>query len=258
MTRLPVPNLVRLVYRNILVNTDPGSLIILVGLPGMYLIFFGFGFQSLASSAGSGNSYLGFLTPGIMAFQVVMAGTVGGSMLWADRRWGMLSQLLMGPFTRLQYLLGILLTSLLFGLGGAVVMLGVAYALLGTGPTQLLALGEIFASITVGSLFFGGLMLYIGALVKSNTAYNSIQILLIFVVNFASTVFYPLSSSLPVALRVLFEVNPLTYVADAVRGAYSGTLTAVDGYQMLLLVAETVVILFLATRAYMRSDVSYE
>jgi len=255
---LPVPNLLRLVYRNIVVNTDPGSLVILVGLPGMYLVFFGFGFQSITAAGGSGNSYLAYLTPGIMAFQVVMAGTVGGSMLWADRRWGMLSQLLVGPFTRLQYLLGIMLTSLLFGLGGALVMLGVAYALLGSGPTQLLALGVMFASITVGSIFFGALMLLISALVKSNTAYNSVQILLIFVVNFASTVFYPLSSRLPLALQALFEVNPLTYVADAVRGAYSGTLDPTDVYQMLLLGAETVVLLFLAVRAYMRSDVSYE
>jgi len=253
-----LPNLLRLIYRNIVVNTDPGSLVILVGLPGLYLIFFGFGFQSLAATAGSGNSYLAYLTPGIMSFQIVMAGSVGGSMLWADRRWGMLSQLLVGPFTRLQYLLGILLTSMLFGLGGALVMLGVAYALLGAVPTQLLALGVIFGSITVGSIFFGGLMLLLAALVKSNTTYNSIQILLLFVVNFASTVFYPLSSGLPLALRVLFEVNPLTYVADAVRGAYSSTLTPIDVYQMLLLVAETVIVLALATRTYMRSDVSYE
>ncbi len=85
---MALPNLLRLIYRNIIVNTDPGSLVILVGLPGMYLVFFGFGFQSLAGGSASGTSYLSFLTPGIMAFQVVMAGTVGGSMLWADRRWG--------------------------------------------------------------------------------------------------------------------------------------------------------------------------
>lgn len=255
---MPLPNLLRLIYRNIRVNTDPGSLVILIGLPGMYLVFFGFGFSSLAHSSGGSTGYLAYLTPGIMSFQVVMAGTVGGSMLWADRRWGMLAQLLVGPFTRLQYLLGIMFTSMLFGLGGAGVMLGVAFALLGTIPTNLVALGVIFGSITLGSIFFGGLMLLLGALVKSNTAYNSIQILLLFVVNFASTVFYPLSSGLPLVLRVLFEVNPLTYVADAVRGAYSGTLTSMEGYQMLVLVAETVVILVLATRAYLRSDVSYE
>ncbi|MGP8071999.1 MAG: ABC transporter permease [Thermoplasmata archaeon] len=255
---MAVPNLLRLIYRNIVVNTDPGSLIILVGLPGMYLVFFGYGFQSVASAGGAGTSYLSFLTPGIMSFQVVMAGTVGGSILWADRRWGMLSQLLVGPFTRLQYLLGIMLTSMLFGLVGSFVMLGVAFALIGSIPTQPLALGVIFASITVGSIFFGALMLLIGALVKSNTAYNSIQILIIFVLNFASTVFYPLSNGLPLPLRLLFEVNPLTYVADAVRGAYSGTLTPTDGYQMLVLSVEAAVVLFLAVRAYLRSDVSYE
>jgi ABC-2 type transport system permease protein len=254
---MAVPNLLRLVYRNIKVNTDPGSLVILVGLPGLYLIFFGFGFQSLASSGG-GTSYLTFLTPGIMAFQSVMAGTVGGSMLWADRRWGMLAQLLSGPFTRLEYLLGILVTSLLFGLGGAAVMLAIALALLGSIPTHLVAYGVIFGSITVGSIFFGALMLFLAALIRSNTAYNSIQILMIFIVNFASTVFYPLSGTLPAAIRVLFDVNPLTYIADAVRGAYTGHLTATDGIQMGILAVETAVILFLATRAYLRADVSYE
>jgi ABC-2 type transport system permease protein len=151
-----------------------------------------------------------------------------------------------------------MLTSVLFGLGGAAVMLAVAYALLGSVPAGAVALTLIFGSITIGSVFFGALMLYIGALVKSNTAYNSIQILLIFVVNFASTVFYPLSSGLPAVMRVLFEINPLTYVADAVRGAYSSNFTPTDAYQMLVLVVEMVVALVLATRAYMRSDVSYE
>ncbi len=255
---MPLPNLVRLVYRNIAVNTDPGSLIILIGLPGMYLIFFGLGFQSITSGDASGTSYLAFLTPGILAFQVVMAGTVGGSMLWADRRWGMLAQLLSGPFTRLEYLLGIMFTSMLWGLGGTAVMLGVAFAILGTVPTAPVALAVIFGTIVLGSVFFGALMLFIAALVKSNTAYNSVQILLIFVVNFASTVFYPLSSGLPIVLRALFQINPLTYVADAVRGGYSSTFSVGDGYQVLVLVAETVVILALAVRAYLRSDLSYE
>jgi ABC-2 type transport system permease protein len=193
-----------------------------------------------------------------MSFQAVMAGTVGGGILWADRRWGMLSQLLSGPFTRMQYLMGIMLTALLFGLGGGLVMLGVAFALLGNVPTNPFALGAIFGSITLGSIFFGSLMLLLAALVKSNNAYNSLQILVIFVVNFASTVFYPESSGLPVALQALFQVNPLTYVANTARGAYLGSLTLTDGYQMLLLAAETAVVLFLAVRAYMRSDLAYE
>ncbi len=258
MRALALPKLLRLIYRNIWVNTDPGSLIILIGLPALYLIFFGFGFQSLSTGGSGGHSYLAFLTPGILSFQVVMAGTVGGSVLWADRRYGMFAQLLSGPFTRLQYLLGIMLTSMLFGLGGAAVMLTVAWGLIGSGPTSPLALGIMFGTIVVGSIFFGALMLFLGALVKSNVAYNSIQILLIFIINFASTVFYPLSSSLPLGIQILFRINPLTYVADTVRGAYSGSLTLTDAYQMIVLGAETLFVLVLAVRAYLRSELSYE
>jgi ABC-2 type transport system permease protein len=256
---LEAPNITRLIYRNIKVNTDPGSLTILIGLPAMYLVFFGFGFASIAASqSGAGVNYLSYLTPGLMAFQAVMAGTVGGSMLWADRRWGMLAQLLVGPFTRLQYLFGIMLTSVLFGLGGALFMLLIAYLLLGALPVSLLGVVTMLVVITVGSIFFGSLMLLIAAYVKSNNAYNSIQILVLFLVNFASTVFYPLSPNLPLPLKALFAVNPLTYIADAVRGAWFGTFSTMIGYEVLLLCAETVVVLVLATRAYMRSDVSME
>lgn len=256
--RTALPNLLRLMYRNFVVNTDPGSLIILIGLPAMYLVFFGFGFQSTVGGAAGGSNYLAFLTPGIMSFQAVMAGTVGGAILWSDRRWGMLAQLLSGPFSRLEYLLGIMLTALLFGLGGAAVMLAVAFALLHTGPASWLTYGLIFGTISVGSIFFGSLMLFISAWVKSNTAYNSIQILVIFVINFASTVFYPASPGLPAALRALFYANPLTYISDVVRGTYLAQLDPHAGVEMAVLAVETVVFLFLAVWSYLRSDISFE
>lgn len=252
---MEAPNLFKLVYRNIRVNTDYGTLIITIGLPALYLVFFGFGFQSFAG--GTSNSYLSFLTPGIMAFQTVMAGTVGGAMLWADRRWGMLAQLLVGPFTRLQYLLGIMLTAVMFGFAGAVVMLVGAYLLIGTISIGFPGAVEIAVAILVGSIFFGSLMLLISAMVKSNNAYNSIQVLIIFVVNFASTVFYPLSPGLPVVIRALFMVNPLTYVANVVRDGYGGTVALGDLYQIAGLIVVTAALLFLAVRSYMRTDVSY-
>ncbi len=254
---MAAPRILRLMYRNIVVNIDPGTLVILIGLPAMYLVFFGYGFQSLVP-ASSGSSYLRYLTPGIMAFQSVMAGTVGGSLLWADRRYGMLAQLLVGPFTRLQYLLGIMFTSVVFGLTGAFVMMIGAYALLGSLSLTATGLAIMYGTIVLGSIFFGSLMLLLSALVKSNNAYNSIQILLIFVVNFASTVFYPYSDSLPLPIRALFEINPLTYVANAVRGGFAGALTTADLVGEAVLCVEMVVALFLATRAYMRSNVSFE
>jgi ABC-2 type transport system permease protein len=254
---MQTPQLFRLVYRNIKVNTDYGTLIFLVGLPALYLVFFGYGFQSLAPPGSPPLSYLNFLTPGIMSFQTVMAGTVGGSMLWADRRYGMLAQLLVGPFTRLQYLLGIMLTSMLFGLAGSFVMLVGAYLLIGSIPITLFGALTITATILIGSIFFGSLMLIISALVKSNNAYNSIQVLLIFVVNFASTVFYGEAATLPLPLKALFSVNPLTYVANVVRDGYLGVLGVGDAYDIAGLAVITGVFLFMAVRSYMRSGISF-
>lgn len=254
---MALPKILRLIYRNIRVNVDPGTLIILVGLPAMYLVFFGYGFQSLIP-AESGPSYLSFLTPGVMSFQALMAGTIGGAMLWADRRWGMLAQLLVGPFTRLQYLLGIMLTSVVFALTGAAVMMLGAYAMMGSMAVTLPGLAIMFGVILLGSIFFGSLMLFISALVKSNNAYNSIQILVIFLVDFASPVFYPFSPQLPLPIQILFKINPLTYVVDAVRGGFLGTVGFGDIVQVAGLLVETLVMLYLATRAYLRSNVSFD
>jgi ABC-2 type transport system permease protein len=254
---MAVPGIAKLMYRNIKVNVDPGTLIILIGLPAMYLVFFGFGFGSMIPGGGA-TTYLIFLTPGIMSFQCVMAGTVGGSMLWADRRWGMLAQILVGPFTRLQYLLGIMFTSLIFGLAGAFVMLIGAFAIIGTSlHVTIWGAMTAFGVIAIGSIFFGSLMLLISGLVKSNNAYNSIQILIIFVVNFASTVFYSYSTSLPIPIQALFQVNPLTYVANAARGGFVGALPMASSWQVPLLVVETIVVLGMATRVYVRSEISF-
>jgi ABC-2 type transport system permease protein len=242
-------NIARLVYRNIMVNTDPASLVILIVLPAMYLIFFGYGFQSLIAPTG-GESYLRFLSPGIMSFQTLIAGTFGGSMLWADRRFGMLTQLLVGPFTRLEYLLGLIITALIFGLVGAFLMLFVAFALLQSLSVTAVGASLMIGSITVGSILFGSIMLLISAYVESNTTYNSIQVLLLFFVNFASPVFYPYSSNLPVAIRVLFFVNPLTYIANMVRDGFLSTVGGADALQFATLTILTGLLLALSKRAY--------
>jgi len=253
------PDILRLVYRNIRVNVDPGNMIILIGIPALYLVFFGLGVQSMMPSFSSeGRGYLAFLTPGIMGFQAVTAGLVGGSMLWADRRFGMLAQLLVGPFSRLQYLFGIILTSMVFGLAGAAVMLLGSYLLIGSLSITIYSTLIMFSIVAVGSILFGSLMLLISAFVRSNNTYTGIQVLIVFVVNFASTVFYPFSSSLPLGMRILFMINPLTYVVNLTRDAFLGTITNVDLYQFPLLLFETVVMIGLATRAYIRSEVSFE
>ena len=49
--------------------------------------------------------------------------------------------------------------------------------------------GLVLLNLIVGATLFCSLMLYIAARVRSNQAYNSIQILVLFIINFVSDVF---------------------------------------------------------------------
>lgn len=246
------PRLVRLLYRNLVVNTDVGTIFFVVGLPTLYLVFFGYGYQSFLPGD---KSYLLFLTPGILSFQTLIAGTVTGSMLWLDRRFGMLAQLLVGPFTRIQYLLGLILTSLILGIAGGLVMLVVSSVIV---PHYIapLGFGTMILAIIVGSICYGSIMLLISALVRSQNTYNSIQVSVIFLSNFASTVFYPYSENLPVPLRILFLANPLTYISNTVRDGYMGNYSALDLFQFALTSMFTLIMLLLSARAYFRAEIA--
>lgn len=234
---------------------DPASLTVIIGLPAMYLIFMGTMFASIIPPfrlGGTTYNYSTFLGPGMIAFQTVMAGTIGGSMLWLDRRFGMFSQILSGPFTRSQYLMGIILTTTTASLIGAGLMIFISVAIGGEIRVSLMGLALVFLNLIVGAIFFCSLMLFIAAKVKSNEMYNSIQIMILFIINFVSSVFYPLTSQTPRILFYASYANPLTYITNGIRAGLSnsGIVGAWDPVETLILVGETAAMFAIAYRTY--------
>lgn len=255
------PNSVRLAWRNLRVNMDPSSLVIIIGLPAMYLVFMGTMFVSVVPPFlvnGVTFEYKSYLTPGIIAFQTVMAGTMGGSMLWIDRRMSMFSQILSGPFTRTQYLMGVIIATTAASIAGAVIMMLIAAPIGATLSFSLLGLGLVLLNLVVGGVFFCSLLLFIAAKVDSNQAYNSIQILILFVINFVSDVFYPITSQTPYVLRIFSYINPLTYISDGIRAGLSdpsSILTLWNPVETVVLVVETIVMFLLAYFTYTKVKV---
>ena len=252
-----IPNSVRLAWRNLKVNMDPGSLTVIIGLPALYLIFMGTMYSSIVKDFQVGGvtyQYATYLAPGIVAFTTVMAGTIGGSMLWLDRRYGMFSQILSGPFTRTQYLMGIILATIAASLIGAALMLAIAVAIGGTVHIWIIGISLVLLNLIVGGIFFCSLMLYIAAKVKSNNTYNSIQILILFIINFVSSVFYPLKLGFtPPALFYAAYLNPLTYISDGIRaglGVPSEIFGTWNPIETVILLIETVAMFLIAYRTY--------
>jgi ABC-2 type transport system permease protein len=260
-----LPNSIRLAWRNLRVNTDPGSLVVILGLPLMYLVFWGTMFATIIPPFDIGGvhfTYKQFLAGGILAFDTVMAGTMGGGMLWADRRFGMFSQILSGPFTRTQYLWGVIIATIAAALASSLVLIGVALLLGSTVSISLLGFGLVLFSLVVGGIFFCSLLLIVAAKVDSNQAYNSIQILVIFVVSFISNAYYPLGQQTPAVLEYIASLNPLSYISDGVRAGlvkpqYVMTilnqhpiLNSSFPWEPLVLLIETIVVFLFAYRTY--------
>ncbi len=217
---MKLPAFIRLTIRNISVNTDPGTMFFMLGLPAFYLLVLGIMFQGIIPSISINNesiSYTHFLAPGIVGMQAFTAGNIGGGMLWSDRRWGMFEQLMVGPFRRTDYLLGIMGVSIIFSLGGSAIMIVLATFTSGGFAFSAISTISMIFTLVTGTIFFTSLFLIISILVRTMQAYNTLTILFFFILTFASTAFYPITPQTPEALRLLSSLNPLSYVANIVR-----------------------------------------
>ncbi len=250
-----MPAFLRLTIRNIIVNIDIGTLIFMLGLPTLYLFVMGFMFQGIVTAgvpvgAAKTVSYTTFLAPGIIALESFTAGNIGGSMLWSDRRWGMFERIMVGPFRRIDYLLGIITVSIFFAFVGSLIMLGFALTIpISLHVTIESVLLSVFA-IIVGTMLFSSLFLIISGLSKSMQAYNTITIVLFFMLDFASTSFYPITSKTPEWLRIMSGSNPLSFIANILRDSLILNVTSGTLFYALILFIVMVAFLLTSLRIY--------
>jgi len=112
---------------------------------------------------------------------------------------------------------------------------------------------ELFGSLVLGSLFFGSFGIFVSLRVKSSEALAATMNLMFFVFTFLSSVFYP-SYSKYLILRLVFQINPLTYVADLVRNS----LVRIPGFdiplELVLLVVESIALTYIASLAIKRIE----
>src|SRR3989475_7408956 len=139
----------RLVYRNLRANLDKLSLFFELFSLLFFVLVRGSGRGEIPPPLDIGNGrivpYQLFLAAGAVTLTVINAGTNAGTQLWFDRKNGMFEQILMGPFTRAQYILSIILATLIIGIGGSLLVLLFAFPALGAGLPITLP-GQLFIS----------------------------------------------------------------------------------------------------------------
>ena len=252
---MKLPPVLRLVVRNFASNLDPLTVTIRFGQPAVTIIVLGTMFSTIiSSSVTGGTSYTAFLVPGMIAFQMITGGVVSGNLFWLDRRWSMVEQVFSGPFLRAEYLGALVLTSLLFSLVGVGIMMLVGLPFIGLPSLSVLGTGAVLLTVALGSVFFAGLLIALGTRLRSANAYFSIQSFLQLFVIFLSTVYYPVTSKTPKVLAVTFYVNPLTYAANTIRDAFSGSLGGSDLVSLGILALLAAITFGLAVLAFRSMD----
>ena len=98
-----------LTYRNLIASIDKVFLIWQIIFPIFYIFISGYAYSALLGNQGIrlGEilvSYPSFLAVGMIGFNVMNSSTVAGSIIWTDKRNGMFQQILVMPFTKVQYI----------------------------------------------------------------------------------------------------------------------------------------------------------
>jgi len=191
-----------------------------IGQPVLFLLALGYGLGSVYKRAGEGN-YLQFLAPGIMAQTVLFAAMFFGAMIIFDRQFGFLKETMVAPVSRLRIMLG-------GALGGAttatlqgVLVLIISIAL-GFRPHNWALLPIALVIMAVLALAIACFSSGLGSFIQDMQGFQAINQFLVFPLYFLSGALYPLTN-VPTWLRIIAEINPISYTVDAMRWSLSGT-----------------------------------
>ncbi len=246
----------RLVWRNLRANLDKLSLFFELIFPLFFIFVQGFALGNLIQpfDIGGGRkiSYQLFIAAGAVTLTVINSGTNAGTQLWFDRKNGMFEQILMGPFTRAQYIMSIILATLTIGIVSSLLVFLIAIPVLGGGLAitlegQLLVASALF----LGTLFFGTFAIAISVALKSSETFQIVSTFAFFVFLFTSSVFYPPNLA-PQAIAVVSSLNPLTYTTNLFRAGLFDAMSPDIAVQLAVLTAEAVAMFAVAVAAFRR------
>jgi len=230
---------------------DPTEILSRAVQPVLWLVVFG---QVLAHARGIDTgevSYLAFITPGILAQSVLFSAIFYGIAVIWERDLGVVHKLLASPARRSALVFGKAVSAGFRGLVQAGVIYLIAVAMHISIRHEPLSILGVLAAVLLGSGLFSTFSLVIACIVKTRERFMGIGQLLTMPMFFASNAIYPLDL-MPRWLRIIAQINPLTYLVDALRGLMIVGGASVHGYTIdfAVLIAVFIALLVVAVRLY--------
>jgi ABC-2 type transport system permease protein len=185
-----------------------------IGQPILFLVALGYGLGSVYKRAGQGN-YIEFLVPGIIVQTLLFSGVFWGIQILFDKRFGFLKEMLVSPVSRTKILLGNSLGGATISLFQAV-MIFIISVILGFHTYNWLLVLPAFLITVVLAVTLTSFGAGIASMVEDFQGFQGINNFIVFPLFFLSSALYPLTNA-PNWLRILSELNPLSYTVDALR-----------------------------------------
>jgi ABC-2 type transport system permease protein len=197
---------------------NPEEMIGLMIQPILWVVLFGVGMRGMVSGdmPGSGDSYVTYMLPGIIALSA-LGGAIGGGSVWlSERLRGIVKEYLVAPIPRLSILMGNALSTLTKGMVQAIAILGVGMLMgaeLNTNPLGWLGGLTLVMGFGLG---FSGLALAMASRTNNPGAYHAMIMVFNLPMLFLSNALYPLDA-MPTWMKVGALINPTTYTVDGLR-----------------------------------------
>ena len=252
----------KLTYRNIFISIDKVTYSWQLVWPAAWIYIVGFSLSSLMDPDVikiSGNSvpYYTFIAIGMLTFNAMNTSEVSGSIIWKDKRNGMLLQLLTMNYSKTQYIISNLLTIVILGLGSSALigMIGIP-AMLGHVHPNLFTIPYFLLALLCTSIFFGCISIILSCITKNSEQFNLIINGTHYFFTFAAATFYPLNA-IPEPLHTIFLFNPMTYFMELTRDAIFGVLNSNTFMEALIAIGSTLIIFVLAIAIMKRIRISH-
>jgi len=187
--------------------------------PIMFVLLFRYVFGGAIKTPGF--SYADFLIPGIIVQNIAFGGFVTALGLNEDLHKGLIDRFRSLPMARSAVLAGRTLADVVTNALSAAILVVTGLLIGFSFHTSFAHAVAGFALLLLFGYAFSWVFAFLGMLVSSAEAANSVGFIVVFPLTFISSAFVPVRS-MPEVLRAFAEVNPFTITVNAMRSLWLG------------------------------------
>lgn len=191
---------------------------------------------------------ISFFAPGLIAMTILFASLSGGiSIIW-DREFGILKGILVTPVSRLFIVLGKTMGDVTIATiqGILIIIITIIFGVRYDSIIGILASIIVMFLTGVG---FIGLGVILGSKVESHEEFQMVMSFLAMPLIMLSGAFFPISD-LPIWLKSLVYINPLTYDVEALRWYLSGSSTVPISISILIMTVFAFIMIRIAGKKF--------